>query len=371
VFGQRLRGFSLDEQAHLQRRLCHLWFAGDLLLTVSVGILIVVLSGVVASASARPPVQVWLAPDNDTPDLLDLFRRPDLWNRARSQISVLKLGPQQLGGGNPKKINTLADLTRVDAFRLLRTWGIKLALEVPTDCSEETMVRRVHNLVGSAHAAGGEVESVSMAGLLVSAVRGCKDNYADATTKSATFMRELRASAPTLVVGDIESYPAQRPAQIEQWLLALIKLGAAPQYLHLDANIHLLDAHPEIDAAADLRALRDFLRAHDIQFGIIFWSGYNPEPSDQAFFDHAMNWVRRVHAAIGAPDQAVFQSWVLRSSAGCSDTDPNCKQASPGCPPVGTPSCGLKTVPVNLPEDGPNVFSLTRLVNEAVGTLRQ
>ena len=210
-----------------------------------------------------------------------------------------------------------------------------------------------------------------MTGLLASDVAGCGDDLAGSAAKSAALIRGIRSNTPKLEVGDIEPYPAQRPAQIVQWLLALNNVGLAPAYLHLDANIHFLDLHPEINVTADLQSLQVSLRTLGIPFGIIFWSGYDPEPSDQAYFDHTMNWVRRVHAAIGAPDQAIFQSWIYRSFPGCSDTDPNCGPPKLRCPPEGARGCGLKSVPVNLPEGDPEAFSLIRLVNEALGTLRQ
>src|ERR1700722_14210734 len=39
---------------------------------------------------------VWFAPDGASPDLLELFRRPELWSQARSQIDVFKFGPLRL-----------------------------------------------------------------------------------------------------------------------------------------------------------------------------------------------------------------------------------------------------------------------------------
>jgi hypothetical protein len=345
------------------------------LAAVTVALFLAVCGDVPATTAARPVVQAWLGPDNDTPDLLDLFSDPQLWSNARAQISVLKLGPQQVGGSNPTHINTLADLSKVKAFQLLRSWGISLAIEVPSivgrDCSTRNAVEYTLRLVRSVRAAGGIVRIASMADPLAAGKNACGDAFEDSAAKTAAYIKEVKASEPTLEIGDIEAYPLDRPVQLEQWVTELIRRGAKPAFFHLDANIHFLDVHPNIDVAGDLRSLKAFLKAQGIPFGIIFWSGYDPEPTDQAYFDRTMAWVRRVHAAIGAPDQAIFQSWIRRSYPGCADTDQSCNPPHPlRCPPSAT-GCGLKSVPVNLPEGNQAAFSLTRLANQALGTLRQ
>ena len=49
---------------------------------------------------------VWFAPDGESPDLLDLFRQPELWTQARSRINVFKLGPMRLGAHANVKRNS-------------------------------------------------------------------------------------------------------------------------------------------------------------------------------------------------------------------------------------------------------------------------
>jgi hypothetical protein len=334
-----------------------------------------------AAMAAAPAIQVWFSPGAQTPDLLDMFRQPELWSKARSQISVLKFGPAQFGGAKVQLaaahalgINTIADLSKVNAFQLLRSWNISLALEAPAikpwDCTGRAAAKYTLQLIENARAAGGIVRYASMDEPLASGMRFCGDTLETAAAKTAAYIKQLKASDPALEVGDIEAYPWDHPVQLEQWLIALTRNGAKPAHFHLDVNVHFLDVHPEVDAAGDLRSLKAFAAAQGIPFGIIFWSGYNPEPTDQAYFDRTMAWVRRVHAAIGAPEQAIFQSWVVRSYPGCADTDPRCFPPKLKCPPSDTSGCGLGTVPVNLPEGDPKVFSHTRLVNEALGVLR-
>jgi hypothetical protein len=82
-----------------------------------------------------------------------------------------------------------------------------------------------------------------------------------------------------------------------------------------------------------------------------------------------MDLAGRVKAAIGQPDQAVFQSWVTRSPIACSRSEPAC--AKQPCSPADPPYCGEKSIPLNLPDDDPAAFTQTRLVRDVLGLLSQ
>ena len=73
------------------------------------------------------------------------------------------------------------------------------------------------------------------------------------------------------------------------------------------------------------------------------WKGRR---SNKTYFDGAMDWLRTVKAAIGEPDHSVFMSWV----------DPTFTFD--------------KTIPINLPEDDPAIYSHTPLLNEGLAFLR-
>jgi hypothetical protein len=225
-------------------------------------------------------------------------------------------------------------------------------------------------LIAAAAAAGGTVKYISMDEPLRSGTAICRDSLEGAAAKTVAYSRELKAREPALEIGDIEAYPFEPPARLERWITTLIEDGFKPAHIHLDVNVHYLDVHSDLDVTNDLRSIRDFLASDQITFGIILWSGYDPEPTDRAFFDRTMAWVRRVHAA-GVPEQVIFQSWVHRSYEGCADTNPACAFPKLRCPQSGAAGCGLKSVPLNLPEGDPHVFSLTRLMNEALHVLRQ
>ena len=204
---------------------------------------------------------------------------------------------------------------------------------------------------------------------LASGAIHCGDTLDGSAIKTAEYMKEVARKEETLQIGDIEAYPYFRMDQIKQWLTALKAHGVIPAFFHLDVNIHRLDVSPDINLTTDLASLKMFLHTESIPFGVIFWSGYNPAPSDKAYFDRTMLWTNRVHVAVGTPAQVVFQSWVMRSSPRCTDTDPSCIPPRLHCTSQDPPGCGRGDVPINLPEDDPNIFSHTRLINDALGIL--
>lgn len=328
-----------------------------------------------AIAASAPAIQVWFAPASESLDFLDLFRHPNLWSKARSQISVFQFAPQQLGGPtNGPHVNTIAELKQVHAFELLKSWGIDIALEAPAikewNCNGDTAANLTLQVIGFAHAAGGEVKYVTMDEPLLSGTGACRQTIVETAEKTSVYIKKLTGADPSLRVGDVEPYPIRSVTQLEQWILALSDQGTKPAHFHLDVDTNFLKTHPQLDASADFQSLKRFLQGRGIPFGIIFWSGHDPEPSDRTYFDHAMGWVKQVHAAIGAPDNAIFESWVARSYPGCPDTSPQCSPPRLACPTPNLDGCGRQSVPANLPVARQADFSHTRLVGDALVILR-
>lgn len=333
--------------------------------------IVIILAMLTSPAAAR--MEVWFSPDNDTPDLIDLFRNPHAWDKARAEISVIKFGPQQVGDDSATHKNTYKDLVGVNAFRLLQSWGIKVAIEVPAikewDCTTQQTISHTVRLAENVQKAGGGVPILSIDEPLSSALRSCGDTMESAAAKTAAYVKAVTQRVPGAEVIAGEPYPSYSVDQLEHWLTLLIAAGARPAAFHLDINVHYLDDHAAIDVAGDLRRLRDWLRTLHMPFGVIFWSGYDPEPTDQAYYQRTMALVRKVHAAIGAPDQAIFQSWVFRSAPRCKDTDRACVPPKLVCTSADPAGCGEKGVPVNLPENNAAIFSHTRLINDGIKVL--
>lgn len=323
-----------------------------------------------APAVARDRQSVWFSSDSSAPDMVDLFRRPELWARAREHVGVFKFVPPHVDGSAAGR-NSYAALKDAGAFALLRQWGIKIAVEEGAvkewDCSgtKHAAPATIGHIANIARA-GGAMQVIAMDEPLVSGSGPCALSIDEIAARTASYAaavkasKEAQGSGEPLEIGDIEAYPFTDVATLTAWVRALVGHGFKPAFLHLDIDMHHVDVRPEIRLADDLRTLKAFLNEAGVPFGIIIWSGYDPLNADRAYFDHALDLAARVKAAIGAPDQLVFQSWVTRASIVCGQSEPAC--LAQRCSPADPPYCGEKSIPVNLPDDDPAGFTQTRLV---------
>jgi hypothetical protein len=311
----------------------------------------------------------------NTPDMLELFRHPELWARARERIGVLKFAPPHVDPSFATVRNSYAALKEVNAFSMLRQWGIKIATAEGAvkewDCSgtadaPRATARHISNIA----AANAALQVVAMDEPLVSGRGPCSLGVDEIAKRTAAYVAAVKASKEAQSAGeipefgDVEPYPWINVTTLIEWTRALEAHGFKPAFLHLDIYVHSLDLHPEIPLAADLRTLARFFRDAGIPLGVIFWSGYDPLNSDHAYYDHVMDLAGRVKAAIGPPDQAVIQSWVTRSPIACSRSEAEC--AKQPCSPADPPYCGEKSIPLNLPDNDPAAFTQTRLVRDVL-----
>ena len=91
------------------------------------------------------------------------------------------------------------------------------------------------------------------------------------------------------------------------------------------------------------------------------------------YYRHVIDWANRLHETLQGQDHVLFESWVKRAAPGCDD------YAGPPfqCQPASTPcsmedvklGCGAG-VPRNLPDNDPNVWSHTRLINDTLAIFR-
>jgi hypothetical protein len=322
---------------------------------------------------------VWLSSDDNTPDMLDLFRHPEQWARARERVGVFKFAPRHVTSGIAGMHNSYAALKGVDAFAALRGWGIKIATEEGAvkewDCAGSRTPLGTEARMANIAAAGATLQVVAMDEPLVSGRGPCALPIDEIAKRTAAYVaavkgsKEAKAAGEAPEFGDIEPYPSIPVPTLIEWVKALEAHGFKPAFLHLDINVHYLDVHPEVPVAADLRTLVRFFHEAGIPFGVIFWSGYDPLNADRAYYDRVMDFAGRVKAAIGQPDQAVFQSWVTRSPIACSRSEPAC--AKQPCSPADPPYCGEKSIPLNLPDNDPAAFTQTRLVRDVLALLGQ
>jgi hypothetical protein len=328
----------------------------------------------VVNSSVQPIV--WYAPNNDTPDFLDLFRVPEAWPNTRSLINILKFGPRQLSSGRSSRPNSLAELMDADAFRKLKTWGISVAVEAPSvkewDCTSERAARITLEYIENVHSAGNDVRYVAMDEPLVSGLRSCKLSIDETAERTASYLSDVAmksaAISKGIVFGDIEPYPSFTVDQLKRWFQVLRARGATIGFFHLDVDLNDVARRPSVDLISDLRDLKAFFAKEKIPLGIIVWSGRDPENSDESYYNHVIDYVKVVRKAIGTPEQLVFQSWVFRVSKTCG-LGLACSATNTHCGPFDPPYCGSRSVPINLPDDSSKVFSHTRLIRESLSIL--
>jgi hypothetical protein len=335
-----------------------------------IGMAVACLLAVARPAMALERQAVWLSSSN-APDMLDLFRRPELWSRARERVGVFKFFPSHVEPRSAPVRNSYAALKNAGAFALLRQWGIKMATEEGAvkewDCTgtKQAAPATIGHIANIA-AAGAALQVVAMDEPLVSGRGPCALSIDQIAARTAAYVAavkgssEARGSGEALEIGDIEPFPSFDAPTLMAWVRALDAHGFRPAFLHLDIDVHSVDVHPEIRLADDLRTLKTFFHEAGVPFGIIIWSGYDPLNADRAYYDHAMDLAGRVKAAIGQPDQLIFQSWVTRAPIACPQSEPACLKQ--GCSTADPPYCGEKSIPLNLPDDDPAAFTQTRLV---------
>jgi hypothetical protein len=320
---------------------------------------------------------VWFCPDPDTPDLLEMFTRPALWRIARSRINVFKLGPQHFELKSILKRNSLQDLERVNAFATLRRWRIALASEEGAvkewDCSGVQAARVTLTHINNVRTGHGNINLIAMDEPLVSGLGPCKlslaevaentHHYIDTVTSASTVDRSNAAP----LIGDIEPYPSFPVESLTSWIDTLARTGVRLKFFHLDIDLNYLHVHREIDAIKDLRYLQHFLIDKGIPFGIIVWSGHDPVDSDVAYYKDALELVRLIKVSVHLPNEIIFQSWVHRSPIGCVSDHDVC--GANKCSAVDPPYCGESSVPINLPEGNPRIYSHTRLIIDSLGIL--
>ena len=311
-------------------------------------------SGSESDALGSGPDALWMCSNVGTPDLLELFRSPDAWPRARNSVKVMQFYGQQLSSTEPGQCsscndNLLPNLAAVDAFAKLDQWGIGIAIELGSlkhhTCDAEAAAQYASSVIGNVEAAGGKVRYIAMdepyaGGAQVVNGQSCHLNMQQSAAQTAQFIKRLAELHPDVKVGDIEPYPFFRTGQLQAWLQELANNGVTPAFFHLDVDRNHAK-NLNADVPGDLRALKAYAAGRGIPFGVIFWGmeieigNTNPSP-DKAFYDSVMKWARTTQAAIGRPDHSIFQSWARLSD-------------------------GRNVVPNNLTEGG---YGLTRAVND-------
>ena len=294
--------------------------------------------------------QVWFAPNLGSPDMIELFTRPQLWPGARRTVAAFKFYERALLADRPAECpecgrNIFPELARVDAFNRLNSWGIAIGIDVDAvkhwGCTAASTLPSAMDAVERVETRHAVVTYLSMDEPLLGG-RDCDLELGEAAIHAASFARQARAAHPALRVGDIEPYPVFPVPTLLAWLTALRANSYTPAFFHLDVD-RAHAARIGADVAGDLRTLRGAVEAQGIPFGVIFWSDVGTSDADYAA--DVLAWVGTVRAAIAEPTHSIFQSWVV------------------------SPDGSLR-VPANLPEADAAVPTHTRLIDDGLSALR-
>jgi hypothetical protein len=294
-----------------------------------------------ASTFAVAPLatdRFWFAPGPGTLDYLRLFEHPEEWPRSRSVVSVFKFYVQHTQTPAPSIVgpNSYDALVRVNAFRMLANWRIKIAVEAgsvkefwctPDASGMEASVRSTLDGVSAIERAGGQVSYLAMDEPWVSGrARVCGGPALEPTAdRVATYMGAVGRALPRVKIGLIEAYPFSSAEAIETMLHLLRTRGVPPAFLHMDVDWHALASG---EFARDMKRLQSAAATQNIPFGIII-VGYNGEADSLYALDTAglANLLGETFQTWEAmPDHVIVQSWVVTST-------------------------GLFITPSNLPED--------------------
>lgn len=172
----------------------------------------------------------------------------------------------------------------------------------------------------------------------------CGHSMEESAAATADFVRLVEGERPDLVIGDIEPYPHYSVAEMKDWIRELDANGVRPAFFHLDVDLVRVENEDQ-EVANDLEALEDFVTDRGISFGVIFTSRHTEDGSDRAYYESTLEWTRLVKNAIGRPEHVIIQSW------------------------KGPQPDGVHRIPSNLPEEGPTVYSHTRLIRKGLAVL--
>lgn len=280
-------------------------------------------------------VLVWFAPLDPlfrpqlgyggAPDYMALFQPNAPWAHAASRVQVFKIYPQWAEQATDAQLRAqLADLKHRN-IALAVEYG---ALTAPATCGQgvegfggeklTAVARRIESL-------GGTLAYVAMDepffwSTIYAGPGACRWTPDEAAANAAVNIRALRTAFPEVRIGDVEPagftdlrYVAQYRACLEAFKR---DLGFAPAFFHVDEQWN-----PRT-FPADLVAVKAMTADEGVPFGLIV-DGFGNDRSDAAWISTAAAHLTAAEAAIGVPDELVFQSWHPYPRTLLPETDPD------------------------------------------------
>ena len=271
-------------------------------------------------------------------DTLELFTAPDKWAQARSQIAAFGLYFAHLYEDQHPEYGRVhyRSLCAVNAFALLKEWGVPLALEIgavkPQACDGKHYANEAKDCIRRIEAAGGELAYLVIDEPLVSGKEFCQQDQAVTVVALARYIRDLRAFRPNLKVIWTEAWPFSRGSVIADVLMALMHEEAVPDGLHLDIDRYAVrdKGIARHEAKRDLQALQQLCGEFRIPLGILAWG--QRVSTDAEYRKDVLRWIQpdpnarwpvawANHPTI-APDYFCVQSFEERGGPGGSKNVP-------------------------------------------------
>jgi hypothetical protein len=274
------------------------------------------------SAGSVEPDRIWFAPGPGTLDFQRLFEHPEEWPRTRRLVRVFKFYAQHTQTPPPPNVgaNTYDALLSVDAFRKVRSWGMKTALEIgsvkeffctPDESGMDASIQTTLNSIQAIEAGGGSLSYIAMDEPWVAGrSKKCGGPALEPTAdRVAVYISAVHQARPQIHIGLIEAYPFSSADAIEQMLQLLGDRGVPPAFLHMDVDWHALSG----DAfSRDMRRLKAVCDSRHIPFGIIV-VGYNGD-ADSLYAVDASGITDLIVDTFqtwdAMPEHIIFQSWV-------------------------------------------------------------
>ena len=286
--------------------------------------------------------EVWLSPNYASTDSLQLWYSPQSWPVARSRTQVIKFFSSNVAPGVANEPTNFSSLALAGAFINADAWGLRIAVEsppifqTPNGCSDrQGPMNWISSIVNGIRGAGGVVDAVAMDEPFHYAL-ACGFDYGQSAGIVTNYIGHVRSLQPGIRVGDIMPYPRFRPVDILGWTDVMVQWAPGGlDFVHVDINQNLITNEAQFHA--DLREIRDGLRARGVAFGVILHPNLSPVYSDAEYRAGVLDLWNRVKTALGdAPPHIIIQSW------------------QPG-----------GTMPMTLPESTPS--SLTGILDSVVG----
>ena len=266
-----------------------------------------------------------------------LIEHPEQWAKLRPHVGALLVTANWLNKQYPDD----AELkTAMDALRKI---GIPLEFEVGAlkegpktgEKTYQVQTKGWDRIIN----AGGDVRSFAMDEPFINSrihQKVTQENNRDmefAADETATFIELVRKNYPTILIGDIEGFPALSAVELIQWIdLLQAKLKAKGvrglDFFRVDTDWMNFVAN---NNKGDWRALKKIelhCRQIGLPFSVIYWAANYPHAitqgtaDDRTWYTGMMQMAYDYNYANGSPDQYVIESWVGAPEKTLPDSDP-------------------------------------------------